>query len=201
MEQGRWSNQTQVELNKSIGPSWSWVSVDDSFMFPTFATAPADIRLEVLCHEIQHDVGSDRYGYLLAASLRVRGRLKTAQWNISTQQIDSPNGLSLAGNTKTDADSMEYASQGPLLGSSVNVYCLEVQDARYWARHIKTEWGPAFTGLLLFKCPGAQSTYRRAGLYSLAKVDKDEGRYAVIEAAVKNLAWFEDAEPQVITIV
>ena len=193
--------QPKWRLNTFIGPSWSWVSIEASFTFPTFATMPAKIRLEILGHEIQHDVSSDRYGYLSAASLRVRGRLKTAQWNISTQQIDSPNGLSLAGNTKTNADSMDYGSQGPLLGSSVNVYCLEVQDARYWARHIKTEWGPALTGLLLFKCPGAQSTYHRAGLFSLAKVDKGEGSYAVIEAAVKNLAWFEDVEPQVITIV
>ena len=162
---------------------------------------PADIRLEILDHEIQHDVSSDRYGSLSAASLRVRGRLKTAQWNILAQKIDSPNGLSLIGNTKTLADSMEYASQGPLVGSSVSIYCLEVQDARYWAKAIKTEYGPAFTRLLLFKGPGAHSTYRRAGLFSVAKVDQDESKYAVLEAAVKNLAWFEDVEPQIIKIV
>ena len=119
--------------------------------------------------------------------------MKTAQWNISTQKIDSPNELSLTGNTKTVADSMEYASQGPLVG--------KVQDARYWARRIKTDSGPAFTGLLLFKRPGAQSIYHRAGLFSLAKVDQDECSYDVIEAAVRNLAWFEDVKPQVITIV
>ena len=193
--------QPKWRLNKFIGPSWSWISIESPFMLPTFATMPADIRLEIPDHEIQHDVSSDRYGSLSAASLRVRGRLKTAQWNISTQQIESPNGLSLTGNTKTVADSMGYASQGPYARSSVDIYCLEVQDARYWARHIKTERGPAFTGLLLFRCPGAQSTYRRAGLFSLAKVDKDESSYACIEAAVKNLAWFEDVEPQLITIV
>lgn len=193
--------QPQWRLNQFIGPSWSWVSIDTSVAFPTFATMRADIRLEILDHEIQHDVSSDRYGYLSAASLTVRGRLKTARWDISTERIDSPNELSLTGNTETVADSMEYASQGPLVGRSVNVYCLEVQDARYWARHIKTEFGPAFTGLLLLKCPGAQSTYHRVGLFSLAKVDQDESSYAVIEAAVKNLAWFENVEPQVITIV
>lgn len=193
--------QPKWRLNKFIGPSWSWVSIESSVFLPTFATTPADIRLEILDYEVQHDVSSDRYGYLLAASLRVRGRLKTARWNISTQRIDSPNELSLTGNTETVADSMEHASQGPLVGRSVDVYCLEVQDARYWARDIKTEFGPAFTGLLLFKCPGAQSTYHRAGLFSLAKVDQDESSYAVIEAAVKNLAWFENVEPQVITIV
>lgn len=170
-------------------------------MLPTFATMPADIRLEILDHRIQYVVGTDRYGPLSAASLKVRGRLKTAQWNISTQKIESLNGLLLAGNTKTVADSQDYASQGPLAGISVHVYCLEIQDARYWARHIKTEFGPAFTGLLLFQCPNAQSTYRRAGLFSLAKVDKDESSYVVLEAAVKNLAWFEDVEPRVITII
>ena len=129
------------------------------------------------------------------------GRLKTAQWNVSTQKFESPNGLSLTGNTKSVADSMECASEAPLIGKTLGVYCLEVQDARYWAKHIKTEWGPALTGLLLFKCPGARSTYRRAGLFSLAKVDKDESRYVVIEAAVKNLAWFKDVKPQIITLV
>ena len=193
--------QPKWRLNKFIGPSWSWVSIESPFTFPTFATSPAKIRLDILDHEIQHHVSSDRYGSLLAASLRVRGRMKSAQWNISTQNIESSNGLSLTGNTKTVADSMDYASEGPLAGRSVSVYCLEVQDARYWARHIKTEFGPAFTGLLIFKCPDTQSTYRRAGLFSLAKVDQDESSYAVIEAAVKNLAWFEDVEPQVITIV
>ena len=157
--------------------------------------------MEILDCKIEHDVSSDRYGPLLAASLEVRGRLKIAQRNLSTQKIGSPNELLLAGNTKTVADSREYASSGPLAGNYVNVYCLEVQDARYWARQFKTEWGPAFTGLLLFKCPGAQSTYRRAGLFSLAKVDEAESSYAVFEAAVKNLAWFEDVEPQVITII
>lgn len=194
-------SQPKWRLNKFIGPSWSWVSIESSFMFPTFATMPATIRLDILDHKLQHHVSSDRYGSLSMASLRVRGRLKTAQWNISTQNIEFPNGLSLIGNTKTVADSMDYASEGPLMGRTVSVYCLEVQDARYWARHIKTKFGPAFTGLLLFKCTGAQSTYRRAGLFSLAKVDQDESSYAVIEAAVKNLAWFEDVEPQVITIV
>ncbi|KAF6225107.1 hypothetical protein HO133_010303 [Letharia lupina] len=193
--------QPKSRLNKFIGPSWSWVSIESSFMLPTFAIAPADIRLEILDYEIQHDISSDRYGSLLAASLEVRGRLKTAQWNISTQKIESSNGLLLAGNTKTVADSKDYASRGPLVGNIVNVYCLEVQDARYWARDIKTEGGQVFTGLLLFKCPGARSTYRRAGLFSLAKVDQDESSYAVFEAAVKNLAWFEDVEPQVITII
>ena len=193
--------QPKWKLNKFIGPSWSWVSIESSFMLPTFATEPADIRLEILDYEIQHDISSDRYESLLAASLEVRGRLKTAQWNISTQKIESSNGLLLAGNTKTVADSKDYASPGPLVGNIVDVYCLEVQDARYWARHIKTEWGPVFTGLLLFKSPGARSTYHRAGLFSLAKVDHDESSYAVFEAAVKNLAWFEDVEPQVITII
>lgn len=84
----------------------------------------------------------------------------------------------MTGNTKTVADSMKYASQGPLVGRCVSVYCLEVQDARYWARHIKTEFGPVFTGLLLFKCPGAQSTFNRVGLFSLAKVDQGESSYA-----------------------
>ena len=177
--------QPKWRPNKFIGPSWSWISTESLFTLPTFATSPANIRLEILDHEIQHDVSSDLYGPLLAASLRVRGRLKTTQWNISTQRIDSPNELSLTGNSKTVTDSMEYASQGPLASRSVNVYCLEVQDARYWARHIKTEYGPAFTGLLLFKCPGAQSTYHRAGLFSLAKVDRDECNYAVIEAALR----------------
>ena len=107
----------------------------------------------------------------------------------------------MAGNTKTVADSKDYASQGPLADLSVHIYCLEVQDARYWARDIKTEYGPAFTGLLLFKRSDAPSTYDRVGLFSLAKVDKSEVNYAVIEAAVKNLAWFEDVQPQVITIV
>jgi hypothetical protein len=32
-------------------------------------------------------------------------------------------------------------------------------------------------------------------------VGKDESSYAVLEAAVKNLWWFEDIEPQVITII
>ena len=194
----RIDGQPKWRLNKFIGPSWSWISIETSFTRGAFATSPA---VEILDCEIQHDVSSDRYGSLSAASLRVRGRLKTAQWNISTQRIDSPNGLSLTGNTQTLADSMEYASHGPLVSRSVDVYCLEVQDARYWARQIKTEFGPAFTGLLLFKCPGSQSTYHRAGLFSLAKVGQDECSYAVIEAAVKNLAWFEDVEPQVITIV
>ena len=197
----RIDGQTQWRLNKFIRPSWSWVSTESLFTLPTCATSPADIRLEILDYEIQHDASSDRYGSLLAASLIVSGRLKTAQWNISTQRIDSPNELSLTGNTKTVADSMEYASQGPLAGRSVSVYCLEIQDARYWARRIKTEYGPTFTGLLLFKYPGAQSTYHRAGLFSLANVDQDECSYGVIEAAVKNLAWFEDVELQVITIV
>ena len=193
--------QSKYRLDKFIGPSWSWVSIESPFILPTFATMPGDSRLEILNHEIQYAVDSDRYGPLLAATLKVRGRLKTAQWNISTQQIESPQGLLLTGNTKTLADCKEYASQGPLAGISVHVYCLEVQDARYWARRIKTQWGPAFTGLLLFKCPNSQSTYLRAGLFSLAKVDKDETSYAVLEAAVKNLAWFEDVEPQAITII
>ena len=193
--------QSKWRLNQFVGPSWSWVSIESSFSLPTTATAPADIRLEVLDHGIQHDICSDRYGYLSAASLRVRGRLKIARWNLSTQKVESPNGLSLSGNTKTLADSKSYAPDGPLAGTCVDVYCLEIQDARYWARHIKTEWGPAFTGLLLFKSRGAPSTYRRAGLFCLAKVDKDESSYAVIEAAVKNLAWFEDVEPQIITII
>ena len=193
--------QPKWRLNKFIGPSWSWVSIESHFALLTFATSPAEIRLDILDHEIQHHVSSDRYGSLLAASLRVRGRMKPAQWNISSQNIESSNGLSLTGNTKTVADTMAYASEGPLAGISVGVYCLEVQDARYWATLIKTRWGPAFSGLLLFKCTGSQSTYRRVGLFSLAKVDEEESSYAVIEAAVKNLAWFEDVQPQVITIV
>ena len=108
---------------------------------------------------------------------------------------------SLFSTIKTFADSMEYASQGPHVVKSVDVYCLEVLDARYWALDFKTTMGPAFTGLLLFKCPDSQSTYHRAGSFGLAKVDENESSYAVIEAAVKNLAWFEDVEPQVITIV
>jgi len=191
----------KCRLNKFIGPSWSWVSIESPFKLPTFATMPADIRLEILDHEIQYVVGSDRYGLLSAASLNVRGRLKIAQWNISTQRIESPNGLLLAGNARAVADSQDYAPQGPLAGAFVLVYCLEIQDARYWARHIKTAFGPAFTGLLLLECPDAPSSYQRAGLFSLAKVDKDESSYAVLEAAVKNLAWFEDVEPQVIAII
>ena len=183
--------QPQWRLNKYIGPSWSWVSIESSFMLPSCAMAPADIRLEILDYEIQHVISSDRYGSLSAASLEVRGRLKTAQWNIATQQIESSN----------VADSKEFASQGPFVGHVVGVSCLEVQDARYWVRQFKTDWGPAFTGLLLIKCPGARSTYCRAGVFSLANVDEDESSYAVFEAAVKNLGWFEDVEPQVITII
>lgn len=127
----RTDGQPKWRLNKFIGPSWSWVSTESSFTLPICATLTADIRLEILDYEIQHDASSDRYGSLLAASLIVRARLKAAQWSISTQRVDSPNELSLTGNTKTVADNMEYASQGPLAGRSVNVYCLEVQYARY----------------------------------------------------------------------
>jgi hypothetical protein len=193
--------QWKCRLNEFIGPSWSWVSIQSPFMLPTFTSMPADYRLEILDHRIQYPVGSDRYGPISAASLKVRGRLKTAQWNISTQTIESTNGLSSVGNTQTIADSQEYAFQGPLSGMSIDVYCLEVQDARYWVRHINTDWGTAYTGLLLFRCPDAQSTYRRAGLFSLAKVDKDENSYAVFETALRNMAWLEGVEPQVVTII
>ena len=194
--------QWKCRLNKFIGPSWSWVSIENQFTLPTFVTVPeVIIRLEILDHGIQYVDGSDRYGPLSAASLKVKGRLKIAQRNISTQKIESPNELLLAGNTKTVADSQEYASEGPFAGISMPVYCLEIQDARCCARYIKTEWGPVFTGLLLFECPDTRSTYRRAGLFSLAKVDEYESSYTVIEAAVKNLAWFEDVQPQIITII
>lgn len=188
-------------LDKFIGPSWSWASIEGNYMFPTFATMPAKIRMEILDYEIQHIDGSDRYGALSSAFLKVSGRLKTAQWNISTQQIESPDGLLLAGNTKTLPDIEEYTSEGFFAGISMHVYCLEIQDARYWARHIKTDFGPTCTGLLLFKCSDTEPIYERAGVFSLAKVGKDETSYEVIKAAVKNLAWFEDVEPQVITIV
>jgi hypothetical protein len=162
---------------------------------------PADVRLEILDHQIQYPVSGDRYGSIVAASLKVRGRLRTAQWSISTQKIESTNGLLLAGNTQTVADSLEYASQGPLAGNSVHVYCLEVQDTRYWVSHIKTKWGAACTRILLLRCPDAHSTYHRVGLFSLARVKEDENSYAVFQAAIKNLAWFEDVEPQVLTII
>jgi Heterokaryon incompatibility protein (HET) len=188
-------------VNGFMGPSWSWVSIENAFMFPATADIQAATRLEIIDHEIQYVVGSDRYGLLSAASLKVRGRLKPAQWNISTQKIESPDGLIPAGNPETIADSQEFASQGPLAGSSVHVYCLEIQDARYWARGLRTNLSKVFTGLLLFKFPDVQSTYRRAGVFSLAKADEDESSRAGLEAATKNLAWFEDVEPQVITIV
>jgi hypothetical protein len=191
----------KYRLDEFMGPSWSWVSIQSPFMLPTFVTQPANIRLEILDYEIQHPFGSDRYGRLSAGCLEVKGRLKTAQWDISSQTIESASGLLLAGNTKTVADSKEYASQGPFAGTSVHIHCLEIQDARHWVRQINTEWGPAFTGLLLLECPHAHSTYRRAGLFSLAKVDKGESSHVVFEAAVTNLAWFEDVEPQVITII
>ncbi len=142
---------------------------------------------------IHYVAGSDRFGPLSAASLKVSARLKAAQWNISTQEIESPDGLLLAGNAKAVADTMEHSPQVPLAGVSVHVYCLEIQDAKYWARHFKTEWGPAFTGLLLFECPDAQSTYRRVSLFSLAKVNKAESRCGVLDSAIKNLAWFESS--------
>lgn len=71
--------QPMWRLNNIIGPSWSWVSVETSAELPTFATMPADIRLEILDYEVQHDVSSDRDGYLSAASLRVRGRVGVAR--------------------------------------------------------------------------------------------------------------------------
>lgn len=75
--------QWKCRLNKFIGPPWSWVSIESPLILPTFATMPAEIRLEILDHGIQCFFGSDRYGPLLAADLKVRGRLKL-QWNIST---------------------------------------------------------------------------------------------------------------------
>lgn len=180
---GKWN----YRLNKFIGPSWSWVSIESAFMLPTTATSPCDVRLEILLYSIHYVAGSDRFGPLSAASLKVSARLKAAQWNISTQEIESPDGLLLAGNAKAVADTMEHSPQGPLAGVSVHVYCLEIQDAKYWARHFKTERGPAFTGLLLFECPDAQSTFRRVGLFSLAKVNKDESCCGILDSAtVKN---------------
>jgi hypothetical protein len=57
------------------------------------------------------------------------------------------------------------------------------------------------TGLLLLKCPNSQSTYQMVGVFSLAKVDKNESSFSALEAGIKNLAWFENVEPQVITII
>jgi hypothetical protein len=70
--------QWKCRLNKFIGPPWSWVSIESPLILPTFATMPAEIRLEILDHGIQCVFGSDRYGPLLAVDLKVRGCLKTA---------------------------------------------------------------------------------------------------------------------------
>ena len=41
---GKWN----CWLNKFIGPSWSWVSIESAFMLPTTAISPCDVRLEIL---------------------------------------------------------------------------------------------------------------------------------------------------------
>ena len=193
--------KSKHRLPEYLAPTWSWASTESNFDLPTFAFAPCKVRLEILDYRFEATTGSDRYGSLTAASLKVKGRLRVARWNISKETIESSTSLSLAGKPSTLADIDEFSPYGPYADTVLDINCLEIQDARYWVKYFGTRWGPAYTGLLLHACEDSSSTFERVGVFNLARVKEGESDPTIVETATRNLAWFEDVEPQVITLI
>ena len=182
-------------------PSWSWASVDEKTSLRTFAYSQAKIRLEIVDYTIDHVIGSDAFGAVNGGSLRVKGRLKQAIWDTTNQTIENLPGLSVLGNTFTAADRHTHAPTGSNKDMMIPVWCLEIQDAQYWVCTFHTTRGPCYTGLLLLPHTEGQHTFHRVGLFGLARVGDTERSEDVITAARRNLCWFEDVQPQIITLV
>jgi hypothetical protein len=168
---------------------------------PPSAYAPAKIRLEIIDYTIKHIAGSDAFGALESAALRVRGRLWQGLWDIRKQTIESPPGLLALGNPRTITDRHDYAPTGPRRDATVSAWCLEIQDARHWVSRLHSQPGPALSGLLLVPYDDGYSTFQRVGLFNLANLFEHEKDGDVIAAALKNLSWFKDVEPRVITLI
>lgn len=179
-----------------LSPSWSWASVRCSVAPPYPQVAPADVQLSILDYKITAIPGSDEYGQISSAYLKVRGRIKIATWDISQQVVWTEDTLSVVGKPHTTADYLEHWSWGPLSGASIQIYCLEIEYRS--SPEVGDRTHVRCSGLLLRLCEKTPMNFQRVGVFYLSTSYEHRSN---MSAAIKNPDWFENAEYQDIVLV